>query len=550
MAVAAVAIYRKGFGLTFFYDEWAFIFDRRDWSIASFLEPHGEHIALIPAAVYKLLFLAVGLEDYRVYRLIVLGLHLVCVVLVYLLAVRRVSPAIAAIGAIAILALGSAWQNLLWPFQIGFLTSIAAGLAALLILDRQAPHSDLAAMGCLALSLASSSIGIPFAAGVAAELFVSREGRRRLWVPAAPLALFLVWYLAYGRGAAIAATDKRGLELALANVPIAPGYIADSVAAAFGGLLGLGLEWGRTLAVVSIGAFAVLALRPRPFSPRLTMLLVTAATYWGLAGLFRAHLGEPTASRYVYLGAVLIVLVAVELARGAVTTPRILAVLGLLVAFAVVANFNQLKAGSSGLQDNSSYVSAELGALELARPTVDPGYRVDATRSPEIYAGEYFDAVDDLGSPADSPAEIRARTEPVRQAADVVLTEALGVRPAPAGEARDSGSRPVVDQSVNGLVSTAPGCVRFRPAAEGAVLDLEVPQEGVLLRTSPTAYAQVRLRLFGHDFSAQPIGSLTPGSMSSLPLTPVANRPWHLRLSATGVTPDDVLTACGLSPAP
>ena len=86
MALAAVAIYRKGFGLTFFYDEWAFIFDRRDWSPGSFLEPHGEHIAIVPAAVYKVLFLAVGLEEYRAYRSVVLLIHLACVVLVYLLA--------------------------------------------------------------------------------------------------------------------------------------------------------------------------------------------------------------------------------------------------------------------------------------------------------------------------------------------------------------------------------------------------------------------------------------------------------------------------------
>ena len=79
---------------------------------------------MIPAAVYKILFLAVGLEEYRADPVMVLVAHLACVVLVYLLARSRVSPAIAAFAAGAILALGSAWQNLLWPFQIGFLVSL------------------------------------------------------------------------------------------------------------------------------------------------------------------------------------------------------------------------------------------------------------------------------------------------------------------------------------------------------------------------------------------------------------------------------------------
>jgi hypothetical protein len=552
MTLAAVAIYRKGFGLTFFYDEWTFIFERREWSLGSFLEPHGEHIALVPAAVYKALFLAVGLEEYWVYRLIILLTHLVCVVLVYVLALRRVSPALAAIAAIAILALGSAWQDLLWPFQIGFLTSIAAGLGALIILERPGRHGDVFAMSCLGLSLASSSIGIPFAVGVATEILVAREGRRRLWIAAAPLALFLVWYLVYGRDAVLPQTDKGSLDLAASNLPLAPSYIADSIAASFGGLVGLGLEWGRPLALVSIGGLIVWMLRPRPISPRLAMLLVAGVTYWGLAGLYRSHLGEPAASRYVYFGVVLIVLVGLELARGARTTPRALAVLGLVAAFAAAANFNVLKAGSSGLQETSRYVSAELGAVELAKSKVDPGFRPELVRAPQIYAGKYLAAVDELGSPADSPSEIDARPELVRQAADLVLARALGVRPeaieAPPKPGAEPGAQPAVEQSVNGqVVAARPGCVAFRPAAEGAILDLRIPDKGLFVRATPTATADARLRAFGHDYPGEAIGSITAGTTSVLAVSPAtASHPWHVRLSATGVSPDDVLTACGL----
>ena len=208
------------------------------------------------------------------------------------------------------------------------------------------------------------------------------------------------------------------------------------------------------------------------------MLLLAAATYWGLAGLFRSHLAEPTASRYIYLGAILIVLVGLELMRGAVTTRRTLVVLGLLAAFAAVANFNVLKSGSSGLQENSRYVSAELGALELARSKVDPDYRPDLTRAPQVYAGEYLEAVDDLGSPADSPTGLDARPEPVRQAADLVLARALKVQATPAIGRLRAGPSPVVDQTVNGQV--APPRVAWRsgrPSTARQSISQSLPRE-------------------------------------------------------------------------
>ena len=286
--------------------------------------------------------------------------------------VRRVSPALAAIAAISILTLGSAWQNLLWPSRSGFSPRSPRGWRLSWCSTGRGRYRDLAATALIAVSLASSSIGIPLR---------SRRGGGALSAPgavAAPLdrrstarsLLRLVPRLRQGRSHP---SNGQGRHRTGRFEPASgPGVHRGLPRGLVRRLLGLGLEWGRSLAIIAIGGFAVWALRPRPFSPAAMLLLVTAATYWGLAGLFRAHLGEPTASRYVYLGAVLIVLVAVELARGAVTTPRVLAVLGLLAAFAV-ANFNQLRAGSGGLQDNSGYVSAELGALELTRSTVDPG---------------------------------------------------------------------------------------------------------------------------------------------------------------------------------
>ncbi len=66
--------------------------------------------------------------------------------------------------------------------------------------------------------------------------------------------------------------------------------------------------------------------------------------------------------------------------------------------------------------------------MELARDRVDPAFRPDPIRAPQIDAGGYLDAVDDLGSPADSLREVRAQSAEVRAVADAVLVRAVRAR--------------------------------------------------------------------------------------------------------------------------
>ena len=138
--------------------------NRRDWTVGTFLEPHNEHLSLVPVAVYKLLFVTVGIDDYAPYRTAVLLVHVLCVALLFLLVRRRVGDLLGAIVVLPILFLGTAWQDLLWPFQIGYLASVAAGLGMLLALERRDRAGDIVASVLIAVALASSSIGLPFVA--------------------------------------------------------------------------------------------------------------------------------------------------------------------------------------------------------------------------------------------------------------------------------------------------------------------------------------------------------------------------------------------------
>ena len=101
----------------------------------------------MPVLVYKLLFSTVGIDSYLPYRVLGLAMHCGVVVLLFSYARRRVGDVLALAAAAAILLLGTAWQDVLWPFQIGFLGSLAAGIGALLALDREDRRGDVAGRG-------------------------------------------------------------------------------------------------------------------------------------------------------------------------------------------------------------------------------------------------------------------------------------------------------------------------------------------------------------------------------------------------------------------
>jgi hypothetical protein len=127
LAVGFVVLMLAGRHLTFFFDEWNFILDRRGGSLGSFLDPHNGHIVLFEVSIYKALLATVGLRHYWPYQAINTLLHLACVALLFILARRRVSGWTALGLAALLLFMGSAYQDLLWPFQIGWFGSVAGG---------------------------------------------------------------------------------------------------------------------------------------------------------------------------------------------------------------------------------------------------------------------------------------------------------------------------------------------------------------------------------------------------------------------------------------
>ena len=192
--------------------------------------PHNEHLLLLPVAVFKALFATVGLGHYWPYRLAVVVVHLVCVALMFVIVDAAAARPCAAVVAAPILLLGSSSEVLLFPIDLGFAGSMAAGLGALLALDARSRRADLVACLLLIVALASSGLGLPILLGVLVEVLWDGDRLRRIWVAVVPASLYGVWYLAYNLH-----PNRQG-PLEYADAPV---FALRVAGAAVAGLLGV-----------------------------------------------------------------------------------------------------------------------------------------------------------------------------------------------------------------------------------------------------------------------------------------------------------------------
>src|SRR5437764_10292120 len=211
MLLAAVLLLYAGRHLTFYFDEWTFILKRRGGSVGTYLDPHNAHLVLFSVVVYKLLFVIVGLHHYWPYQAALVALHLLCAGLLYALIRPRLGPWLALAPVTLLLFMGTAFQDLLWPFQIALLVPVAGGLGALLLVQRRTHRADAGASALLILSLSGSGAGVPFVLGTGAVLIYQRSNWRRFWVVALPLALFVIWYLGWGTSERITSDSVLGI---------------------------------------------------------------------------------------------------------------------------------------------------------------------------------------------------------------------------------------------------------------------------------------------------------------------------------------------------
>lgn len=538
-------LYYLARGTTFWFDEWIWILYRRGNDLGTFLRSYNGHFSLIPILIYRFLFATVGIRQYAPYRVVALACHLLCGVLIFVYARQRVGEFLALCAAALVVLLGAGWQDILWAFQMAWLISIAAGTGAMLMLDRRDRKGDVIAAVLMAVSLASSSVGIIFALGVVVEIVWERRWRDG-WIFLIPCALYGVWWLAYENSPP------------LAPLRLLPQFVANAASAAVAGVVGVSaprpngaplssaslLSVGRPLAIVLIVIVIARLAYLRRVPKRVGCVVAMMLAFWLLTALTRAQLGNGSqawASRYLYVGGFLIVLLAVELA-GEMSIPLpVKAVIGAGVAVALVGGLTNLRNAGYDLRELSQETRADLGALQIGRKTVSPQYAsafIPGSFFIDLRAGPYFAAVKALGTPADSPAQIAASSAYARYLADLELMRIHRVSLDHARTRTILGPRPVASVA-GGALSDRGACLTFRRGTGTTQLVVRGPSIDLRLMALKGT-ATVAVRRFATSFVA--LGTVSPSRAATLRISSdLAPQPWYVRLIPTAVA-----TVCGL----
>jgi hypothetical protein len=545
LLAAAIAVYVGivawiGRDTTLFFDEINVFTVDRGFDPDALLAPLNGHLEVLLRFLYAIDFKLFG-ADFAPLRVVqAIGGALAAGALFALLR-PRVGPPIALAATLVILFLGSAWEITFIQSGITHVYCVAAGLGAVLALERGDRRGDLLACALLVVSIASFTFGIAFAIGAAILIWLRPGRRRRLWVFVVPIALYAAW-LIWVR-AVYVPEHGNNQELEPFNLLLIWSFIADEAAAVAGALAGLNYDfvpadtftafrteslYGALIAATAAAAL-VWRLARGGRTPFLWAAIAILLAIWiGLAiGFGQGR--TPTTVRYVYAGGALAILVAAEAARG-VRFSRAATLAAIIIALlALSTNIARLRDGINYYRTFAIEQRAQLTAVEIARDRVAAGFVPDfgAVGFSHIEAGPYLGAVDRIGSAGFSASELAGQREETRAATDRVLVSALSVALAPMAPAEP-----------------ARDCRRVTAPAGGAVSIPAVPP-GVALRSRGAA--DVALRRFASEMTVT-IGSLAPGQRTALRLpTDRSQQPWTVVVSSPE---GGTVTACALARGP
>jgi hypothetical protein len=509
--------------LTFIADDWQLLVARQGTGLDYFLHPFHGNVLVGPAILYRLLLATVGMGSATPFFVVSISAFLASAVLLFAYLLPRLGEWGALVATVLVLFLGAAFEDLMFAFQIGYFASVAAGLGALVALDREDDRGDRAACVLLVVSLAFSSVGLAFACGALADLALGRRPRlRRAYVALAPVALYGLWWLGWGR--------HGESHVTLHNLLIAPRFAFDSAAAGLTSLAGLAtgdgsepsqphLIWGQLLLVALIGLVCWRVHREGRLSRGMAIALALGLGLWVLTALNRDSQRLPTSSRYQYPSAVALLLIAGEALRGLRAPARwrgpALAGAAALAALALWGGISLLhreyverwRPVSDGLRNT-------LGVIDIAGKRADPGFPIAFAPSPVLPASEYLRAVADYGSPGYTEAQLLARPPGDRAAADLTLAQAEGLRLTASGTAADS-------------------CRVLRASAAGAAGPALGPGAHTIANRSG-APVEVLLARFAADPSVD-LGPLPAGERTLLAIPRDSSpRPWRFFLRGAG----------------
>lgn len=485
-----------------------------------FFAPHNSHLVLLGRLFYSAVYAIAG-THFWVLRLSELLGIVVCVALFFVLARRRTTPWLALAFSVSLLFLGFAQESFLWPFDLHTIYSAAFGLAALLALEREDRKGDILTCVFLVLSVLILEVGLAFVLGAAVSIAQRDERTRRAWIVIVPIVLYAIWWLwakKFGQS-----------EVELSNVRFIPIDFTNAFGAVAGSLVGVNPTVGVApeittitptgIFVAGLGAVALFFRgRKGGLPPTIWVTLTVLAFYWLTIALGNR---PPDSSRYIFVGALLIFLVAADALRGIhVGLWPTLAVFA-VIAFALPPNISKMHDGRDQIQGMSIVGAAEYAMLELGgskigdefEPTLQPAVQeAGGSVDVQLTAGQYREVLRETGSLGDSLHEVETAAEPVPGVADATLVTGYGLALKPASQPADQGRCKEVTE-----VSAAQPAF-FELESGGAVLSAPVGGEPV----------NVALSRFSRGARSVPIGTLQPGEWAAVKIpTDRSKVPWN-----------------------
>lgn len=510
LAASALLLFSLVSHLTFVGDGWELLAGRPDWTADTFLRPFNEHPIVIPALIYKFLLTLFGMDSALPFYAVSISLYLLCAVLLFVYMRRRIGDWGALGGALLLLFLGAAYEDLLWEFQMGFFGSIAVGMGALLALEREDRPGDAMAAALLVIATAFSTLGVPFiCAALTHVLLGPRPRRRRLYVPLLPLAAYAIWWLISGHAA--------GGQIGLDDIPRLPAYVFEVAGAGIASLLGqqpIGSEGqppllGKVLALFLAAILAYRLMRWREIPPGLKVALVLLFSFWLLIALDRGP--QRFSSRFQYPTAAFLLVVAAEALRDQRLSRPARFVLAATIAGAVVGGISLLHQGYANIwKPTADQIRVSLGVIDIAGVDADPRYAISLPPSIFLPVAKYRTAEHKHGSPAFSETQLLEAGEAEKATGDLTLVAATGLRLGPPREPRSLvRCRPV---------GPAPAIAEATLARAGT-FQLENPQDRRVL---------ISLGRFSRTTPAQ-LGALPGHASRSLRIRPDGSpRSWRL----------------------
>ena len=310
---------------------------------------------------------------YLPYRILTVLSVCLAVGLLFTYLIRRIPAWVALAPCLVLLFFGSDHLHMLQGNGFIICFSLAMGLLALLMLEREDTKGDLIACAALVLAAATYSVGLPFIVGAGVSILLARRWKS-LWVPVVPALMYLAWY-AWARQQQF---SGRSNEAELSNLLDLPVWAFQASGAAIYGLTGLSFNSSQGMSVdlidlraafisaLLVGAVVWCVWKGRS-GRGLWVALSIGLTIWLLQVLVSGTGGRlPDDARYLFPGAVVSILILAEVVRGIEWKGGAIVALYLVGAIGLFTNISLLANNGDFYRERGEFLRGNVGAASLA----------------------------------------------------------------------------------------------------------------------------------------------------------------------------------------